>query len=50
MSFFEEMSTEFSQVSHSFKYGNLSLFVRDMTHYLSDLHYTKGKDWAVLGY
>ena len=38
----KEMASEFSKVSHCFKYGNLLLFVKDMTYYLSDLMYTKG--------
>ena len=42
MSFYDEMTEEFARVSHCFKYGNLMVFVEDMTHYLSDLLYTKG--------
>ncbi|ELT95887.1 hypothetical protein CAPTEDRAFT_224419 [Capitella teleta] len=37
----KEMASEFSKVSHCFKYGNLLLFVKDMSYYLSDLMYTK---------
>lgn len=47
MSFYDEMTEEFARVSHCFKYGNLMVFVEDMTHYLSDLLYTKDrlKEW-----
>ncbi|KAK2165421.1 hypothetical protein NP493_1365g00007 [Ridgeia piscesae] len=43
MSFYDEMTEEFTRVSHCFKYGNLMVFVEDMTHYLSDLLYTKDR-------
>ncbi|KAK2169296.1 hypothetical protein LSH36_11g03103 [Paralvinella palmiformis] len=38
---FEDLSSQFKKVAHCFKSGNLDLFVKDLTHYLSDLHYTK---------
>lgn len=41
ISFAQEMSQEFFKVSRYLKYGNMLLFVKDMTHYLTDLQYTR---------
>ena len=42
MSLYRQLTTEFSRASHLFKYGSRLLFMKDMTHYLSDLQYTRG--------
>jgi len=43
MNFYEELNAKFSTATQHFKAGNHVLFFRDMTHWLSDLLFTKGK-------
>jgi len=43
MTFYNEMTSEFSKVSRLFHYGNLLFFIKDMTHYLIDLEFTREK-------
>jgi len=44
MNFYDELHAEFSAATRHFKAGNHLLFLRDMTHKLSDLLFTRGNN------